>query len=96
MPVASTKNMRKPIVLTSATIVAVTVSVDSAELVELVRLSESQLRARFDVPATCEPALSATRRSPRSPIDVRIRCIDHQPGDASSASAPPRWPHPGR
>jgi hypothetical protein len=69
----------------------VTLSVDSAELVELVRLSTPQLRDRFDLPATCEPALSATRRGPRSSIEVRIGCVD----DTELGRVPAGRPGPG-
>jgi hypothetical protein len=74
-----------------ASLVTVVVTVDSAELVKLIRMSESQLRERFDLPATCEPALSATRQGPRKSIEVRIQCLEAHRG-TSRTTAPIQRP----
>jgi hypothetical protein len=68
---------------------AVTLTVDTAELAALVRMSQHELRQRFALPATCEPAVSATRRERRQAIEVRIDCVDTEP-------APPASPRSGR
>jgi hypothetical protein len=62
-----------------AGMVAVTLTVDTAELAALLRMSRHELRERFALPATCEPAVSATRRERRQAIEVRIDCVDTEP-----------------
>jgi hypothetical protein len=66
-------------------ILAVTVSVDTAQFVALVRSSENELRDRFGLAATCEPAMSATRRGPRRPIEVKIQCAETSQGEREPA-----------
>jgi hypothetical protein len=65
---------------------AVTMSVDIPEFVQIVRLSDQELRARFGLPAQCAPVVSAIR-TPRAKVRVVISC------GAESAAASPR---PGR
>jgi hypothetical protein len=59
-----------------AAMLALTLNVDSGELAALLRLSDAQLRDRFDLPASCDPALSARRRGPRTSIEVTIQCVE--------------------
>jgi hypothetical protein len=55
---------------------ALTLDVGPGELKALLRLSDAELRDRFDLPASCDPALSARRRGPRTAIEVTIRCVE--------------------
>jgi len=84
---------RRSVVLT--TMLALTLSVDAAELVTLVRLSDAALRVRFALPATCDPVLSATRPTPHGTIDVTIVCLGNTADAPGSPAAHPTDP-PGR
>lgn len=52
---------------------AVTMSVEIPEFVQIVQSSDRELRARFGLPAQCDPVVSAIR-IPRAKVKVVISC----------------------
>ena len=72
-------------------VAAVIVQLPIYEFVKLHRRSDQQLREHFDLPAACEPSVTAGR-SARSDVVVVITCRDAADDgrDAIVLRAPPR------
>jgi hypothetical protein len=72
-----------------ALVLAATLSMTIAEFVEFQKLSPEDLRARFGLPAACDPSVTASTPHPAgNNVTVGVECRP-LPGDAP-ASAPPR------
>ncbi len=70
-----------------------TLSTTLPGLVEIQRLSADELRHRFALPKTCDPAITAVGRGARNgKIDVVITCKNQPPsaGAPGPDSGPPR------
>ena len=65
---------------------SITLSVDIVEFVQIVRSTDHELRSRFDLPAECDPVVSAVRK-PRNKVKVFITCL------TESHSIQPKRPH---
>jgi len=69
-------------------VLAVTVSMSVAEFAVIQQLSAADLRARFGLPALCEPSMTALSTDPMvNAVNVVIECRQSSP---QSAGPPPR------
>jgi hypothetical protein len=64
---------------------AVTVSMSTGEFIELQKLTLEELRARFKLPPTCDPAVTALNTDPSAnhmmvAIECRVRPAPANPG----------------
>jgi hypothetical protein len=60
----------------------ITVELPLSEFVALQKLSEDELRDRFDLPDACRPLMSAVR-GVRTLVVVFVTCLDDQAGPAA-------------
>ena len=68
------------------TMLAVTVSMSTGEFIEVQKLSHDDLRARFKLPASCDPSLTALNTDPAAnqmtvAIECRARLAPAPPGE---------------
>jgi hypothetical protein len=73
---------------------SVTMSVDIAEFVEIVRSSDAELRQRYGLPTRCDPMVSAMR-APGHRVKVSITCagaLSGGPPEQTGEQGPPARP----
>lgn len=79
-------------------LLGVTVTVTTAEFIEIQKLSADDQRARFKLPASCEPSLTALSTDPTlNRVTVAVECRPRPdqpppapPGERGRPSAPAR------
>jgi hypothetical protein len=70
------------------------VSMSTGEFVEVQKLSPDELRARFKLPPSCEPSMTAHATDPAvNVMTVAIECR-LKPGATPATTSPPRRPRP--
>jgi hypothetical protein len=66
-------------VVSAAVAVAVAVELSITDFVELHRLPDHAIRDRFDLPASCQPAITAMR-GVRTKVIVLVTCVEGDGG----------------
>jgi len=81
--------MRLPWLLLTKVMLVVTVSMSTGEFIELQKLTLEELRARFKLPPTCDPAVTALNTDPNANhMMVAIECRVRPTPPASPGARP--------